>query len=81
VTRSRTLKSGKSSPYGSPVAGSIEDGPVVPRQPPSRFGQMTKKRSVSTGRPGPTSVSHHSVACASPVSAWQTKTAGAAGSP
>ena len=75
------MKSGKLRPNGSPVAGSIDDGPVVPRQPPSRFGQMTKKRSVSTGSPGPTSVSHQSVACASPVSAWQTKIAGAAGSP
>ena len=42
---------------------------------------MTKKRSVSTGLPGPISVSHHTAACASPVSAWQTKTAGALGSP
>jgi hypothetical protein len=69
------VKSGKARPYGSPVAGLIDDGPVVPWQPPRRFGQMTKKRSVSTGLPGPTSVSHHSAACASPVSAWQTKTA------
>ena len=36
---------------------------------------MTKKRSVSTGLPGPTRVAHHSVARASPVSAWQTSTA------
>ena len=57
------------------MAGFVEDGPVVPWQPPSRFGQMTKKRSVSTGLPGPTSVSHQSAAFASPVSAWQTKTA------
>ena len=69
------MKSGKSSPYGSPVAGFSDDGPVVPRHPPSRFGQITKKRSVSTGLPGPTSVSHHSAAFASPVSAWQTNTA------
>ena len=53
----------------------------MPRQPPSRFGQITKNRSVSTGLPGPTSVSHQSAAWASPVSAWQTNTAGAPGSP
>ncbi len=29
------------------VAGSVDDGPVVPRQPPSRLGQITKNRSVS----------------------------------
>ena len=29
-------------PYGRPVAGSGDDGPVVPRQPPSRFVEMTK---------------------------------------
>ena len=37
-TRSRTLNSGNRRPYGRPVAGSIDDGPVVPWQPPSRFG-------------------------------------------
>ena len=63
------MNSGKSSPYGSPVAGSIDDGPVVPLQPPSRFEQITRKRSVSTGRPAPMSVSHQSIASASPVSA------------
>ena len=46
---------------------------------------MTKKRSVSTGLPGPIRLSHQPdpgagrrggpAACASPVSAWQTKTA------
>ncbi len=69
--RSRTVNSGKSSPYGSPVAGLIELGPDVPLQPPSRFAQMTWKRSVSTTLPGPISVSHQTAASASPVSAWQ----------
>ena len=65
------MNSGKSSPYGAPVSGLIELGPVVPLQPPSRFAQMTWKRSVSTGLPGPISESHHVAASASPVSAWQ----------
>ena len=43
------MNSGKSRPYGSPVAGLVDDGPVVPWQPPSRFAQTTWKRSVSTG--------------------------------
>ena len=75
VLRSRTVIRGKSRPYGSPVAGSIDDGPVVPWQPPRRFAHTTKKRSVSTARPGPTSVLHQSAASASPVSAWQMSTA------
>ena len=75
VTRSRTVKSGKRRPYGFPVFGSIDDGPVVPLQPPSRFEQITKKRSVSIGLPGPISVDHQPSSpetFASPVSAWQT---------
>ena len=55
---SATVITGKSGPYGSPVAGSSEDGPVVPRQPPSRFVEMTKKRSVSKALPGPIIPSH-----------------------
>ena len=52
----------------------------VPRQPPITFAQMTKKRSVSIGLPGPTMVSHQPgffvtgltlATCWSPVSAWQ----------
>ena len=39
ATRSRTVNSGKPSPYGAPVSGSMLAGPVVPRQPPSRFGR------------------------------------------
>ena len=60
------MNRGKSRPYGSPVAGSIDDGPVVPWQPPSRFAHITKKRSVSTARPGPTSVLHQSAALGVP---------------
>ena len=82
-TRSDTVNSGNRRPYGSPVAGLMEAGPVVPWQPPSRFAETTKNRSVSTALPGPISVSHQPTrdgspwcpaAWASPVSAWQTKT-------
>jgi len=52
-TMSATVTIGKLSPYGSPVAGSIDDGPVEPAQPPTTLEQMMKKRSVSSGRPGP----------------------------
>ena len=55
---SATVITGKSGPYGSPVAGSIDDGPVVPRQPPSKFVDTTKKRSVSNALPGPIIPSH-----------------------
>src|SRR5690349_18911085 len=55
---SATVITGKSGPYGLPVAGSIDDGPVVPRQPPSRFVDTTKKRSVSNALPGPIIPSH-----------------------
>ena len=57
-TMSATVITGKSDPYGRPVAGSIDDGPVVPRQPPSRFVETTKKRSVSNALPGPIIPSH-----------------------
>ena len=57
-TMSATVITGKSGPYGLPVAGSIDDGPVVPRQPPSRFVETTKKRSVSNALPGPIIPSH-----------------------
>src|SRR3954447_17229181 len=50
---SATVITGKSEPYGVPVAGSTDDGPVVPRQPPSRLVETTKKRSVSNALPGP----------------------------
>ena len=75
---------GKRSPYGAPVRGSIELGPVVPLHPPSRFDEITNSRSVSIGFPGPIIVSHQPgrellpwcpAAFASPVRAWQTYTA------
>ena len=75
---------GKSSAKGLPVAGLVEAGPVVPMQPPSTLEQMTKKRSVSIGLPGPTIISHQPglpvtgwmlATCWSPVSAWQTSMA------
>ncbi len=75
---------GKSVPQGSPVAGSTDRGPVEPMHDPSTLAQMTKKRSVSIGRPGPTTASHQpgvpvrgwrSARYWSPVSAWQTSTA------
>ena len=53
-TMSGTVISGKSRPYGLPVAGSFSVGPVEPMQPPTTLAQMTKKRSVSMGLPGPT---------------------------
>ncbi|MEI9885353.1 MAG: hypothetical protein WDN08_02445 [Rhizomicrobium sp.] len=40
------------------MAAQISAGPVVPMQPPSTLAQITKKRSVSIGRPGPTIVFH-----------------------
>ena len=55
---SATVITGKSEPYGRPVAGSGDDGPVVPRQPPSRFVEITKYRSVSNALPGPIIPSH-----------------------
>ena len=57
-TMSAMVTMGKSSPNGAPVSGLIDAGPVVPMQPPSTFDEMTKKRSVSNGRPGPTMVCH-----------------------
>ncbi len=68
-------------PYGSPVLGLTDDGPVVPWHPPSRLAQTTKNRFVSNGRPGPMMLSHQPrrrgspwwpAAWASPVSAWHT---------
>src|SRR5499426_3714908 len=55
---SATVITGKSDPYGLPVLESTDDGPVVPRQPPSRFVETTKKRSVSKALPGPIIPSH-----------------------
>jgi hypothetical protein len=44
---------GNDMPYGHPVAGFIDPGPVVPRQPPSTFEQITKYLFVSHALPGP----------------------------
>jgi hypothetical protein len=41
-TMSRIVMTGKSSPHGLPVLGSVDDGPVVPMQAPTTFGQITK---------------------------------------
>ena len=41
-TMSPMVITGNAIAYGQPVAGLIEAGPVVPRQPPSTFEQMTK---------------------------------------
>jgi hypothetical protein len=40
------------------VRGSIDAGPVEPKQLPSELTQTTKKRRVSIGRPGPMMSSH-----------------------
>ncbi len=56
--RSSTEISGKSICHARPVAGLIDDGPVEPKQLPSEFTHMTKKRSVSSVRPGPIIRSH-----------------------
>ena len=50
---------GNSSPYGFFVFGLIEEGPVVPIQPPKTFVHTTKKIFVSITFPGPTSIFHH----------------------
>ena len=61
-----------------PVAGLMEAGPVVPRQPPRTFEQITKYLSVSKALPGPIMLSHQPglpsrglmpAACASPEKA------------
>jgi len=49
---------GKSEPHGFPVAGLIDIGPVEPKQLPRLLTPTTKKRSVSTGLPGPIMLSH-----------------------
>ncbi len=41
-TMSRMVMTGNSRPQGLPVAGLVEDGPVVPMQAPTTFGQITK---------------------------------------
>ena len=76
---------GKSVPYGRPVAGFSEAGPVEPLQPPITLEQMTKYLSVSSALPGPIIMSHQPArrslalwrpaTCASPDRAWVTRMA------
>ncbi len=66
-TMSAMVITGKDSPQGAPVAGSLEPGPVVPMQPPRTLAQMMKKRSGSSGRPRPTIRVHHP---GLPVTGW-----------
>ena len=62
----------------------MEDGPVVPRHPPSTLLQRTKYWLVSKALPGPMELSHQPglpvswlmpAACASPVKACSTRMA------
>src|SRR5947209_1082150 len=55
---SATVRTGNSGPYGRPVAGLIEPGPVEPRQLPIRLAHTTKCWSVSNALPGPIMPSH-----------------------
>src|ERR1044071_7062674 len=83
-TISPTVITGNDMPYGHPVSGLIDAGPVVPRQPPSTFEQITKYLLVSKPLPGPIMLSHHPglpvswlipAACASPENACSTRMA------
>ena len=58
LTWSRTVTKGKRLPQRRP-SGASDEGPVVPWQPPRTFEATTNHRSVSSGRPGPISPSHH----------------------
>ena len=62
-TQSSTVTTGKRAPYGAPLAGSIDIGPVEPKHEPRLLTPTTKKRSVSTGLPGPTMLSHQPDLC------------------
>src|SRR5580658_1320110 len=70
---------GKSDPYGLPVLGLGDEGPVEPLHPPTTLELMTKYLSVSNALPGPIMLSHQPgtlspswrpAAWASPDSAW-----------
>ena len=82
-TQSSTVTTGKSEPQGRPVAGLACMGPVLPKQEPGLLTPMTKKRSVSSGLPGPTRLSHQPRLPSGTVpatwwlalSAWHTSTA------
>ena len=79
------VTTGKRIPYGRPIPGSKEAGPVLPEQPPRTFEQTTKYFSVSKASPGPTIGCHQPprlyssegppAACESPVKAWTRSTA------
>jgi hypothetical protein len=58
ATQSSTVTTGNRDPYGLLVRGSRDAGPVDPKQLPRLFTPITKKRSVSTGLPGPIMLSH-----------------------
>ena len=75
---------GKLDPYGEPVEGSVECGPVVPPHPPRTLDEITKYRRVSKAFPGPIMLSHQPgrpvsalmpAACASPEKACRIKMA------
>ena len=55
---SRLVIWGNADPYGRPVAGFSEAGPVLPWQPPRTFAQTTKNSLVSIALPGPTIRDH-----------------------
>ena len=71
---SRIVSVGNLLPQRLP-SGAIEDGPVLPWQPPITFGQMMKYLSVSNGSPGPTIEGHQPGTSDQPVSAWFTNIA------
>src|SRR5262245_14196415 len=52
-TMSPRVMSGKSGPYGLPVAGLTLPGPVEPYDEPSMLEETAKYRFVSIARPGP----------------------------
>ena len=78
-------KFGRELKQGVPVAGFGSAGPVEPKQEPRLLTPMTKKRSVSSGLPGPIRLSHQPSLRSTPawvpatwwlaLSAWQTSTA------
>src|ERR1700686_4563942 len=83
-TMSPIVITGNVIAYGQPVAGLIEPGPVVPRQPPSTLEQITKYLLVSKALAGPIMLSHQPglpdsglipAACASPVKACRIRIA------
>ena len=48
------VRSGKLIPYGLPVTGLIDVGPVEPWHAPRQLEQITKNSFVSIALPGPT---------------------------